>query len=871
MRVRVLPSREPESPLPFETLLRALSGGLNTVEILISSTRGELEFRIGSNAQTLEECRRLLAPGLLMEKVPSAGTLPRDGFGAVFRVKAEISTRDPRDKGRVSLLDKLAVLEDGWALLLRFEAVQPEDILPIRFQLTTLEDEAASSTQISYAVTQTVSKVKISHRWSKVTKWLAVLEGLLDEGEGEGLWAVETWLLANDRKRRSGAFTALSSSIRSREGRWYSTREVEINSAGVSPTSILPTADLASLLETPLRSFNGLEVRPAPPDSRRPAVGGDALVLGTFLGTSATASIHISDLEGHGFITGTTGSGKTTTLHTILVSLWNEHRIPFLIVDPVKDDYSNISDLFDGGIQVFHGANIRFDLLSPWFGEERRRHITQIADAFRGAFTMPSPTPYVVTRLFDQLSLMPGEGRGATLFDARDMVPKLVASLGYAPEQEANISAVLMTRLDLLLSPVRAHRFVWPDTALIADLFDRPTVVTLSDLGDEEERSFLVILLAIAAAERARSQSVGRDGPKRSVDHVLVLEEAHRVLPEVGMGLADPESGSAKRVATELLSSMLSEVRSYGEQIIVVDQSPSRVSSEVIRNTNLKIVHRVVHPDDQEIMAGALGLDTAKRSVLGSLGRGTAVLTTRMEPSAQTIAVRRAFPTRKRSTVFPAEVVSPWPCSCKSRQHFDAWGRAHRAASPMAEFLASLMWGEGDGREARARIRSRLVAIAEGNQQLVNCLAWSGLRTLLSDRRRLGHATGPHSADAMLTQLFDAWASGRPLTAFEFEDEIIFPTSRVRADGARGLSWEERAIARSLLSEEPRDGFAALRTDWRRGIGDVIGRLNEIRRDFDPVLGEGTPRLLRVLVFVAVEQMKLSDSVAHEILDRSGL
>ena len=69
---------------------------------------------------------------------------------------------------------------------------------------------------------------------------------------------------------------------------------------------------------------------------------------------------------------------------------------------------------------------------------------------------MPSPAPYVVTKLFDQVVGQPGGPCGATLHDVRDMLDPIVASLGYAGEPQANIRAIIATRLDLLLSPLRA-------------------------------------------------------------------------------------------------------------------------------------------------------------------------------------------------------------------------------------------------------------------------------------------------------------------------------------------------------------------------------------------------------------------------------
>ena len=198
------------------------------------------------------------------------------------------------------------------------------------------------------------------------------------------------------------------------------------------------------------------------------------------------------------------------------------------------------------------------------------------------------------------------------------MLDPIVASLGYAGEPQANIRAIIATRLDLLLSPLRAARLCWPDSTMISRLMSGPAVVTLADLGDDEERSFLVLVLTMAVRAMARLR-----GAVGGVRHLLVLEEAHRVIPDIPPS-ADPEATSAAKVSADLLSGMLAEVRAYGEQVLVVDQSPSRVSPEVLRNTNLKIVHRVVHPDDQVQVAGAMSMLAQEGRGLGLLRAGQA-------------------------------------------------------------------------------------------------------------------------------------------------------------------------------------------------------------------------------------------------------
>ena len=50
---------------------------------------------------------------------------------------------------------------------------------------------------------------------------------------------------------------------------------------------------------------------------------------------------------------------------------------------------------------------------------------------------------------------------------------------------------------------------------------------------------------------------------------------------------------------------MLAEMRALGMGILVVDQTPAAVATQVVRNTNLKIAHRTVAQADRETLANA--------------------------------------------------------------------------------------------------------------------------------------------------------------------------------------------------------------------------------------------------------------------------
>jgi len=872
-RLRVVEDTPADEPTPFERLASTLTGLESVFEVSIRADADGLRLDLGfSSSSELARARRIMAPGCRMDSSVAPVVAQPHVIGVAMRVQG-VSGESP-EPGRTvqTLLDKLESVGGGWALFLHCEGTSLSEVLSTGRKLDKYAEEAASNLSSTQQLTGTVTSSAISHGWSKVKDWIGVLATLVSEGAGVGLWTTDIWALAESRDTARMIAGALHASIPGDQGRWYETLTyLEPALGDPAPTSVITSRELGRLLASPRRSQPGLAVRQPPPGGRRPSAGPRILRLGSYLGTDVAAAVSLDDLEGHAFVTGTTGSGKSTTLHRLLAELWNRHGVPFLVLDPVKDDYSAAASYFKGGIQLLRGADIHLNLLEAWPNEDPRGHITQVASAFRGAFSMPSPTPYVVTQLFDKVAMLPAGGVGVTLFDVRDMVPQLIQSLGYAPEQESNIRAALMTRFNLLLAPTRAHRFSWTDSSMIQQIFKRPTVVTLGDLTDDEERSFVVLLLALAVWARARSR-----GNPRAVDHVLVLEEAHRILPEIDERNVDPEIGSAKQVSASMLSAMMAEVRGYGEQIVVVDQSPSRVSADVSRNTNLKIAHRIVHPEDQIQVAGMLGLPKESAALLGELERGAAIFTTRTEPSAQTVAIAHIKETTNEvgGRVLDVKLPAPkWPCGDGNPvAHYRAWQLGPAAARPMSLCVAGVLWGDGNGRKLREHIYRELLGVADGDQSLTDCLAWAGLRRLTARRRMAGPGTGANSADAQLSSLYQFWAGRLQVTKESAEGIVTIPPAHGALASGTYLTWEEESIAAILLDGEPRNGIRLLRgAGWRSDLSDVEAYLKNRQSFLQPLLGEGSKQLLSVLVKAGVKSANLTQDVADKLITRAGL
>jgi hypothetical protein len=71
---------------------------------------------------------------------------------------------------------------------------------------------------------------------------------------------------------------------------------------------------------------------------------------------------------------------------------------------------------------------------------------------------------------------------------------------------------------------------------------------------------------------------------------------------------------------------MLSEMRAYGQGVLVAEQIPSKLAPDVLKNTNLKIVHRLIAQDDRLSIGQTMNLNEVQQLHLGTLRAGMAAV-----------------------------------------------------------------------------------------------------------------------------------------------------------------------------------------------------------------------------------------------------
>lgn len=421
-------------------------------------------------------------------------------------------------------------------------------------------------------------------------------------------------------------------------------------------TTPLNTEELSLLANLPMREMPGLPLQKTtsfslnPP---QPADPGHALSLGFVLDGGEDVgnlpySMDLDALTRHIFITGITGSGKSNTCRRLITELM-ERGINFMVIEPAKDEYVrlalayNESNAFDRKISVYvpgrydwRGRILEqlhlnpFDLVMlPGAPTQVMAHLDRLKSIFNSAFPMQEILPVILEEGLIDLyesqgwledTLPPVNVGRPTLEQLYNRVHNLVRAKGYEQKIVDNIVAALRTRIGSLLRGWKGELFNHPVSTPWADLFDRPVIINLQQMGDDADKCFTMGLLLNFLYEYRQAQHESEGVLESShLRHLMITEEAHRVLRAAPPGNPQGKMG-------EMFADMLAEIRSYGQGLGIIDQVPAKLVSDALKNTNLKIIHRLVAGDDRQTVADTLALNPEQAQVIARLKVGQAIV-----------------------------------------------------------------------------------------------------------------------------------------------------------------------------------------------------------------------------------------------------
>lgn len=418
---------------------------------------------------------------------------------------------------------------------------------------------------------------------------------------------------------------------------------------------VAPTEYLAALARPPVREVPGL--RMTPPNTfgtSAPEPAENGVVLGRILDEDGTAvgdlAVSRATLNRHAFVCGATGSGKSQTVRSLLTTLSTApDPVPWLVLEPAKAEYARMAGRLGPGHRVtvirpgdLDTAPASLNPLEPEPGYPLQSHIDLIRALFMAAFTGHEPFPQVLARALNECytkagwDLVTGEPRPAhkpkytpddpneartahhpTLGDLQETAKEVVDKIGYGKEVTADVKGFVDIRIGSLREGSAGRFFEGGHPLDIADLLAGNVVIELETLTNDQEQAFFIGTLLIRITEHLRLHHAAGAVPLR---HLLVVEEAHRLLRNKTHGLSN--------MSVELFASLLAEIRAYGEGVVIVEQIPGKIIPDVVKNSALKIMHRLPAEDDRRAVGAAMNLDPAQSDSVVALEPGYAAVAT---------------------------------------------------------------------------------------------------------------------------------------------------------------------------------------------------------------------------------------------------
>lgn len=426
--------------------------------------------------------------------------------------------------------------------------------------------------------------------------------------------------------------------------------------------TVLTTKELSYFVNFPLRSVPGISVVDSSPEFSLNVPEQTEKTLADFgkliYGGAKTVidyKFPINILSKHTLLSGINGTGKTNTVQAILNSIAD--NIPFLIIEPAKTEYvdwaieynkthkSNPIDIYIPGCNNYKRGEVipkklkinPFELI--WLEQEQEphvlTHIDRLKSTFAAAFPMYDILPVLMedliytiyqNRTTDWLSSPPlyGITPPPTLNSMSVCIDKVISNRQYEERIERNMKACLNTRIDSLKRGWKGEMLNCKYSTPWQNLFEKPCIINLSYVGDDVDKAFFMALILQFLYEyrSAQAETSSIDYNSNSCRHLTVIEEAHRIM----MKCDNPELPQHK--SAMMFSNMLSEIRAYGEGMFLVDQVPTRLIPDAIKNTNLKLTHRLVSEDDCKAIAESMGLTDEQRKIIAKLKTGQCIAST---------------------------------------------------------------------------------------------------------------------------------------------------------------------------------------------------------------------------------------------------
>lgn len=398
-------------------------------------------------------------------------------------------------------------------------------------------------------------------------------------------------------------------------------------------------AEVASFCTAPLHSYsgyyvdsgqNGADTHDLFPTIR--SINQIGITVGKTCSSSDNVVLPLGGLLCHSAIFGATNTGKTNIVKKVLSDSWTAYKIPFVVLEAAKKEYSDLL----AGIPELHiftqgadGTPLQMNPLQPEDGVLIENNVASVVRAISAATGAEHPIPEAFNGLLKYTYKRFGWEFGMKAYtDSRKPFPTftdvmadvdhyIAVSAQYGPEVRQNLTAALKIRCEAFSSGALGLLFSKSSGLTAKDFLEAPTVVELADFS-EENTTFLMNILLF------KFQSYLEHLPaSQRLNRLIVIEEAHNVFRKT---LSEDTSLARSNQAFD---KMFAEIRASGTGLILSDQRPSIMPDSVLANTAVKLCFGMDSEEDRRTIAGAMGLSDMQRAELHTFGIGDSVVTIR--------------------------------------------------------------------------------------------------------------------------------------------------------------------------------------------------------------------------------------------------
>jgi uncharacterized protein len=435
---------------------------------------------------------------------------------------------------------------------------------------------------------------------------------------------------------------------------------------------------VAALTRPPEREVPGVRLalrpdfdatpEPTAPESPAPEsqAGREAIAVGEVLDRNRRPAgslvLPLASLNRHVFVCGATGAGKSQTVRALLEAA-TRVGIPWLVVEPAKAEYRLMAARLGPGGSAGTGGSAGSSIaevvrirpgesdaiaaglnpLEPAPDAAGRRfplqtHADLVKALFTASFRSEEPFPQVLsaalTRVYEDAGwdMALGETIAADpnpsypgLTDLQRAAIRIVREIGYSQRITDDVLGFIKVRLSSLRLGTTGRFLEGGHQLDFGTLLRTNAVLEIEDVGDDSDKAFLMGAVLIRLAEHLRMEHKAKPAGEVRLRHLTVIEEAHRLLrrPDAAGG---GSAGGAAAHAVEMFAGLLAEIRAYGEGLIIAEQIPDRLVQDVIKNTAVKITHRLPAADDRDAVGATMNMTRAQNRFLVTLPPGEAAV-----------------------------------------------------------------------------------------------------------------------------------------------------------------------------------------------------------------------------------------------------